>query len=491
MRVCLALQHVDDLFTPLQLTCLKAALVDLGGWAEADVPIVEFSARATVDAMVERLLALDADVLALSCYVWNVTALFAVGRRVKAARPNVRVVLGGPEVGPLAETVVREQPWVDVVVKNEGEMPMVELADRWRRGAPIDDVPGIVARSGDRVVDTGPERFVRNLGDLPSPHRDFVSYAGKYACVETQRGCVYECNFCFFNKDLPIRNRRLEVDRVDREIKYLLDQDIRCLYFMDPIFNLNVKRAKEICRLIVEHNHRGVVCHAELWAEFMDEELAALMKAAHFEFVEVGLQSTNPTALAAVDRRLRMAPFLLGVDHLTRAGIEYELHLIFGLPGDTLDTFRRSLDFAATLNPPTLSVFDLRVLPGTDLWTKSDEFGITFDREPPHRVIATPTFTSADVEYGRRMARSAESLWRSRAVRVLRKEPAARLSAIAEGWMRWSDAHGGDVEDLTMLPEYLSEFCGSRDIPPGFYAGMASVELQRPAFARADAAAQG
>jgi len=478
MKICLALKHASDPFTPLPLMCLKSALIDLGGWSDVDVPLVELPSQASVEDMVERMLAAEPDVLGLSCYVWNVTSLLEAGRRVKALRPAMHVVLGGPEVGPQAADVLAAHPWVDAVVKNEGELPIVDLADRWRTGAAIGDVAGIVLRDGDRIVDTGPERFVRDLNQLPSPYRDFESYSytGKYACIETQRGCVFTCNFCFYSKDSPIRNRRVDAERVDREITYLLRQDIAHLSFMDPIFNLNAKRAKEICRLIITRNERRVTSHAELWAEFVDEELAALLKAANFDYLELGLQTTDTVTLATVERRLRMEQFLAGVGHLKKAGLFFEVHLIFGLPGDTLDKFRDSLNFAVTLNPPDIGVFPLQVLPGTDLWTKSDAFGLCFDRDAPHFLTSTATLTPAEVAYGRRLAFSVGPLWRSLAVRLLTRESNVRFSDFVEGWVAWSEAHANDVKDVTSLPAYVADFCETRQIPSTLYLGVITVE---------------
>jgi radical SAM superfamily enzyme YgiQ (UPF0313 family) len=221
--------------------------------------------------MVERLLAAEPDVLGLSCYVWNVTSLLEAGRRVKALRPAMHVVLGGPEVGPQAADVLAAHPWVDAVVKNEGELPIVDLADRWRTGAAIGDVAGIVLRDGDRIVDTGPERFVRDLNQLPSPYRDFESYSytGKYACIETQRGCVFTCNFCFYSKDSPIRNRRVDAERVDREITYLLQQDIAHLSYVWNIKTLmaasqHIKRLRPDVRIVLGGPEVGPVARSVL-----------------------------------------------------------------------------------------------------------------------------------------------------------------------------------------------------------------------------------
>lgn len=489
MRICLVLKHATREFTPLQLMCIKAALLDLGRWDDADIEMVEFGPDAPVDDMVGRILAVEPDVLAMSCYVWNVASTLEAGRRVKAARPDVRIVLGGPEVGPEAEHVVTANPWVDVVVKNEGELPMVDLADRWRRGAPIDDVAGVVMRQDGRVVDTGPERFVKDLNTLPSPYRDFRSYSydRTFACIETQRGCVYTCNFCFFNKDLPIRNRRLDPARVDEDITYLLQQDIRQLYFMDPIFNLNAKRAKDICRLIIAQNERRVAAgkepigsHAEMWAEFVDEELALLMKAANFNYVELGLQTTDPGTLVTIERRLRVEQFIAGVQHLKNAKLYVEMHLIFGLPGDTLAKFRESLNFAARLLPTDISVFMLQVLPGTDLWTKRETFGLVFDPEPPHLVQSTAALTPDDLAYGMQVSYAVVVLWKSLAVRLLTREQGVTLSDIVDGWIAWTEARGIEVKDASTLSDYLTDFCERRAIPTSLYLGIRKVEVSSP-----------
>ena len=226
--------------------------------------------------------------------------------------------------------------------------------------------------------------ILRDLNLLPSPHQDkYVTFKGRVAQIETQRGCVFRCNFCFYNKDLSIRNRRFELDRVKRELLYWLNRDVHSIYLMDPVFNLNAARAKEICQFIAEHNHQHIKVHSEIWAEFMDDELAKLMKAANVYWLEVGLQTTDDTSLAAIERRLRMEPFLEGINSLKRNNLYFELQLIYGLPFETPETFRRSLDFAAKLEPAELSVFMLLVLPGTELWKKAEAMGIKFDPDPP------------------------------------------------------------------------------------------------------------
>jgi radical SAM superfamily enzyme YgiQ (UPF0313 family) len=409
MRICLATVHCEPLFTPLALLYLKTFLVERKGMPDEAIDIAEFSLEDdSVDAIARRLLSTEPALIGLSCYVWNVTTLMEVVKIVKARRPQTTIVLGGPEVGPVAMSVLDAYSDVDAIVKSEGEIPFAEIVECVSDRRSLHDVGGICFRDGGSLVDTGDAPLLLNLDDLPSPHLTTAihrRHAGRIVCLETQRGCVFKCNFCFYNKDLSLRNRRFDLERVKRELLRWLDpgspgDDVYSIYLMDPVFNLNAARAKDICRFIAANNPRAVKFHTEIWAEFMDDELARLMRAAHFTFVEVGLQTTDVTALATVERRLKLEKFLAGIEHLTAHDIEFELQLIYGLPGETTESFRRSLEFAVSLDPPKLAVFPLMVLPGTELWRKADVLGLEYELTPPYYVKSHSTMNRADIARG-------------------------------------------------------------------------------------------
>ena len=405
MVICLAMVHCEPLFTPLALLYLERSLIECRGVPPDDIDVVEFSIEHDdVPSIVRRILRRQPDIVGLSCYVWSVTTLMEVAKAIKAERPETLVVLGGPEVGPVAMSTLEAYPAVDVIVKSEGEIPFGDIVDRLRQERSFHDVPGICFREARdaALVDTGDAPLMRDLDQLPSSHlaTEHRSYQGRVICLETQRGCVFRCNFCFYNKDLSLRNRRFDLDRVKRELLRWLDEDVYAIYLMDPVFNLNAARAKEICQFVATHNARRVTLHTEIWAEFMDEDLASLMRAANFTFVEVGLQTTDDTALATVERRLKMDKFLNGIACLKRHAIEFELQLIYGLPGETPESFRKSLDFAISLDPPKLAVFPLMVLPGTELWRKADAIGLQFEPTPPYYVRSHYTMTRDDIDRG-------------------------------------------------------------------------------------------
>lgn len=492
VRLCLLTRNADARYTPLALMCLKAAAREWAGLPDDDAPLLEFPPSVSPEEMATQALAARPDVLALSCYVWNLEALMAVAAIVRRSSPRTRIVVGGPEVGPIPDATLAAYPDVDVVVRDEGERPLADLLMAWRAGGDLRGVAGISYRESGVVV-ANPDGPIADVNTLP-PSRDTadVPRSRRIACVETQRGCVFRCSFCFYNKGLSIRNRRFSIERVEADLRYWLAQDIDELYFMDPVFNLNAERAKTICRLLATLNTRRLPLSAEVWAEFIDDELADLMVAAGFRALEVGLQSTQQQTLDAVDRRLRVAPFIAGVRALQSRQIRCEVQLILGLPHDTLETFREAIDFAASLEPDQLAAFRLLVLPGTELYNDAGRLGLTFDARPPHEVQSTSTMTRDEIAHGWEMALAVRTLWRSRTVRWLSKERGVTFSAITEHWAGWTRTHPEAAlaklprtrrpdapmasETAAALPGFIDAFCRAHAIDPAFFVAAARRE---------------
>src|SRR5262249_10682552 len=152
-------------------------------------------------------------------------------------------------------------------------------------------------------------------------------------------------------------------------------------------------------------------------------------------FLEVGLQTTDDTALATVERRLKLKPFVDGINYLKKYKLNFELQLIYGLPGETRDSFRQSLNFASSLEPPDLTIFPLMVLPGTELWKKSDALRLNFDADPPYFIRSHHSMTTADIDYGWRIIEALKQLKHTRTVRILCKENGVTLADLLDGWI--------------------------------------------------------
>lgn len=483
MNICLATVHAKPAFTPLALLCLKAYLVAHGTLADEAVRILEFNADDAPGEIARQVLQNEPAIIGLSCYVWNIKTLLAAARLVRELQPGIRIVLGGPEVGPEARSVLERNPWVDCVVKSEGELVFKQIVDRWKQGGDLAPVKGICYRREHEVLETENASLEPDLNQLASPLRVFHGDPkGRIACVETQRGCVFRCNFCFEGKNLSIRNRRFGLDRVKDEILFWLQRDVSWIYLMDPVFNLNAARAKEICRFLAQHNRKRIPVHAEVWAEFIDEEMAGLMRKAHFQFLEVGLQTTDTNVLVTIERRLKLARFLEGIDHLKREAIPFQVQLIYGLPGETKASFRASLNFAASLQAPDLAVFPLMVLPGTELRTKAGKLKIEYDPEPPYLIRSHCSMDAADIAYGLKVAEAVNGAGRLWTIRLLARERGVTLADVIDAWVDWSNEDAAERAGLDAafepdaLRRFILHFCALKRIPPEFYAASSALE---------------
>src|SRR5215211_4010344 len=134
MRIALATQHADRNFIPLALLHLKAAVVGRGCARADEVAVLEFQSDATPEAIADALVHQCPDLIGLSCYVWNIKTTMAAATLLKQRLPAARIVLGGPEVGPLAADVMRAHSCADVVVHSEGEVPFADIVEAWQRG---------------------------------------------------------------------------------------------------------------------------------------------------------------------------------------------------------------------------------------------------------------------------------------------------------------------------------------------------------------------
>ena len=479
MKICLATRHANASFMPLALLYLKASLVEHGGVDAADVTIAEFDRKASGETIAGVVLATEPDVVGFSCYVWNVVALLDAARRIRLARPQTRIVLGGPEVGPLASAVLERHAWIDVIVRSEGEVPIRDLVRCWRDQGQMAGVLGISYRDGERVVATAEAPIVRDLNRVASPHlANYIDHANRTICLETQRGCVFTCNFCFYNKDYSIRNRRFDLDAREGGTPVLAGAG-RVRDLPDGPGVQPQRRARQGDLPLHRRAQRSPDSdpQRDLGGIRRRRDGGAVARA-NFTFIEVGLQTSDHAVLELVERRFKRQQFLEGIGFLKTHQLGFELQLIAGLPGETLETFRTSLNFAASLAPPHLSVFDLMILPGTELWRKADSMGIAFDPEPPYEVRSHATMSAADIARVRDIANMSTRLWDSQTLRLLGRAAGAAYADLVDDWLAWNGGPSTREELRERLVAFVTHHCATRQIPEQFFLASAAVELR-------------
>jgi radical SAM superfamily enzyme YgiQ (UPF0313 family) len=341
------------------------------------------------------------DVLGISCYCWNVEVSLELARLYKALAPKGVVVLGGPEVGPIAERYLQENDALDIVVRGEGEETLRQLLRHLAAGeGTLEEIQGLTYRR-DRTVASNPDRHpIANLDEIPSPYlsgvlkaRDQVTY------VETSRGCPYRCAYCYEGKEAP-GVRLFSEKRIQREIQAVMGTPgVRSFHLVDSVFNLNKERLRRLAQLIAEVNQTDAqILTVEVIADLIDPETVELLREAKVASVETGPQTVHADTLALMRRPHRPDAFARGIRLLREAGIQVLCDLIIGLPGDNFFRFAQSIREVMALRPTTLVFSILHVLPGTELYEHAHRYGLRFDSRAPHLVIDTDTFPFGQID---------------------------------------------------------------------------------------------
>jgi len=386
----------------LALGYLKAyALQDHFIRQNTDIEIIDFDTEGlNVQQVIYYLSQRKPNIVGFSCYCWNVEKVLDTARILKTIHPDIKIVLGGPEVGPIGAKYLREHSFLDVVIKGEGEITFSELLEYYLGQAGIEEIAGITYRSNGQVIENPDRPPIENLSEIPSPYlegllipRDKVTY------IETYRGCIFKCHYCFEGKNLP-KLRFFPDERVKKEIGFIMSHpEIKTFHFVDTVFNFRKDRLEKIAGMIASANRYGAELRTvEIIAEFVDQETVELFKKAHVRSIETGPQTVNEDTLKNVNRFYKAEQFRNGVRLLEDNGIEVTADLIIGLPGDTFFKFVKSVKTLMDMKPTTLVFSILHVLPGTILYEKSKDFDLKFDDKAPHLVLSAPDFPYEDID---------------------------------------------------------------------------------------------
>ncbi len=364
-----------------------------------------------------RVLALDPlpDVVALPVYCWTARHVYEAVRVVKQAARGIVVVTGGPEVGPIAEDVLARHEGIDVVVRGEGEFAFCDVLHSLARGGDVSSVPGTVTRVGSEIRVAEVRADCVNLDDIPSPfQRDGHATDGS-AYLETYRGCPHGCAYCYEGKGRT-RIRSYSWERIAADIDAVASTPgMESFSFIDPVFNLTTERLERLAEILQPHARRGVRLHTiEVDIEQVDATQAALLARCGVVSVETGPQTVGARALATCGRPFDRERFAAGVRACREAGLSVECDLIVGLPGDTVDDVIQSIDYAIGLDPGTVQISTLHVLPGTALWERAGELGLVYDPEPPHELVATRDISYGELRRLEEFGRAAAGVYRAR-----------------------------------------------------------------------------
>lgn len=325
------------------------------------------------DAIVEYIKETKPDVIAQTLYTFQLEQTMDILREVKPALPETRIVMGGAHPSVEGPGLLETYSEIDVSVIGEGERTMLELMTAWADGTSLDDVDGIAYRDGDQVRKTEKRAFIDDLDELPMNDwaplpmdKYWYNWTVKknYAAVTFSRGCPFSCIFCA--KEVTGRKqRKRSPGKIVEEIKTLYDTyGVRNMLIADSIFNLNKEWVRDICKGMIALN-RPVLWGAQIRADMVDPDTMDLMKRSGCHKLFIGVESGDPRMLKAMRKGESLDDIREGIRIMSSAGINPDLGFIIGLPGETPESARRTIEFAREF-PKCQSAFNLAMpYPGT------------------------------------------------------------------------------------------------------------------------------
>ncbi|MBD3243007.1 MAG: radical SAM protein [Chitinivibrionales bacterium] len=357
----------------------------------------------SVDEMLEAIEARRPALVGFSVFCWNRSLSMDLAARLRARSADAIIMAGGPELhvdSPAAAAeLMGQHPYLDCVVLGEAEtrLPaLVRVLTNKQHSAPSELDGYLLSNRFGGVLQTGVPPLP-GVEDIPSPYPAAFDVPRSPDCgisvvYETSRGCPYDCIYCQFgHRDRCLRF--LPLDRLETELAWILEQQVESLHVADAVFDIKPERAKHLLRFLHAHNRRtSLFFYCGFFS--LDDELAELFERTQCQ-IDVGVQSTNRAVLKRIHRALSPRLFAEARDVLRRHRINFYVDLIFGLPDDSQESFRRSFDDVISLDPAFVMLFPLTLIKGTRLARQREEYGV----EPYGRRDIDTLNLACDIEY--------------------------------------------------------------------------------------------
>ena len=361
------------------------------------IQLCEYTINQNAEDILADIYKKKADVIAFSCYIWNITMVINIMDELHKIEPNLPIWLGGPEVSfdPAEELVKR--PYLTGIMIGEGEKTFTELLNYYLKDklepGNLQNIKGIFIQSGF----TG-ERSCVDLNEIPFFYQNLEEFENRIIYYESSRGCPFRCSYCLSSIDKRVRFR--DIVAVKTELKFFLDHDTTQVKFIDRTFNANHEHAMAIWRFIKENDNGITNFHFEISADLLHDDEIKLLNQMRPGLVqlEIGVQSTNKDTIQAINRTMNLEKLKYAVESINKGkNIHQHLDLIAGLPYEDYESFHQSFNDVYNMKPEQLQLGFLKVLKGAGIFGNLEEYGLAYGNNPPYEVLFTKWLPYEDV----------------------------------------------------------------------------------------------
>lgn len=325
------------------------------------------------------------EVVAFSCYIWNIAHTIQVARAIKAINSGTKILLGGPEVSYDWMEIISNED-IDFIITGEGELPFASFLSQYPN---VENVPNLVQKlNGNILYNPNNEIFDVKLYQNIEPYFDdsVEEIKSKVAYIETSRGCPYKCEFCLASLDNKVRY--LPNDHIKSTLLYLMEHG-KVIKFLDRTFNMKRDFTIDIFEFILDNYKPNNVFQFEITADILHPDIIKFIQdkvpKGLFRF-EIGIQTVNQKANLEVSRKQNFDKTVQIIKSIEQK-VELHLDLIVGLAYDYYEDIKYSFESVFKLFAPELQLGFLKFLKGTPVRDKSEQHGFVFDPNPPYQII--------------------------------------------------------------------------------------------------------
>lgn len=398
MNVVLSTLNSKFIHSSLALRYLKAY-----GEAHGQAyDIVEYTINMPVLHILSDITEHDIDVLGFACYIWNIEMTLHVVDMVKAVRPDIKIVLGGPEVSFTADELLERCPNIDYIVQGEGEEAFHALVTALQLGNDGLDpvIPGVRGRRDGSILGSLETVEVSDLSSIPFPYteEDMEDLEHKIIYYESSRGCPFSCQYCLSGNKNTVRF--FPQERTLEELQWFIDHGVKQVKFVDRTFNCAPHHHRPLMEFMRDSD-TDMNFHLEMEPELMTEwETNILCETPPGRIqIEVGVQSTHKKTLDAINRYNDWPYIQKSIRPIIQAGRTHvHMDLIVGLPHEDFKRFGQSFNDLFSLQPHALQIGFLKLLKGSGV-RRMREYKYVADPLAPYEVLSTHVLPYDDVRF--------------------------------------------------------------------------------------------
>ncbi|EHK2405672.1 DUF4080 domain-containing protein [Clostridium perfringens] len=388
MKILLTAINSKYIHSNLAVRYLKAFTKDLDFQGD----IKEFSINDRVENILEGIIEEKPDVVAFSCYIWNMEFVNRLAELIKLVDPNIEILYGGPEVSYEGKEFLENHEGEYVIV-GEGEKTFREFVLYKLGEGKLEDIKGLNYKRDGKVFEN-PKRPEMDMNELVFPYTYEEDINNKIVYYEASRGCPFKCKYCLSSVMHGVRF--LDVERVKKELKYFMERGLKLVKFVDRTFNCNREYTVELLKYLSEQDTETRF-HFEVAADLLTEEQIEILNNApkgRFQ-LEVGVQTTNNEVLHNINRYITYENIKEKVLKVAAGkNVMQHLDLIAGLPGEDLESFKKSFNDVHAIRPDEIQLGFLKLLKGSSMREEAEKWGIVYSPYAPYEIIR-----SKDISY--------------------------------------------------------------------------------------------